>query len=240
MSNKRVQQLIEGQNFYHVFQPIYNLIENRIIAYEALFRSQLFDAPEQAFRSADSYDQLFELDKLSVTKAVKYFSDYRLEEDELLYINVFPSTVRRSEFVPFIIDLVDSTRLNKGQVVIELVELEAIKTLDDLHYNTRNLKENGFKFSIDDVGKGSSSFRLMIELEPQIVKMDQYFTRELPHSTLKQKMIESLVGYCDETETDFILEGIETVQELDVAKQLGVRKAQGFYLGKPAPLKIKM
>ncbi|MDV2581922.1 EAL domain-containing protein [Alkalibacillus haloalkaliphilus] len=240
MSSKKVHQLIEEQNFHHVFQPIYNLTEDQIIGYEALFRSSLFDAPEQAFHSADSYDQLFELDKLSVIKAVKYFSDYRLEEDELLYINVFPSTVGRPEFVPFIIDLVNSTSLRKRQVVIELVELEAIKSLDDLNYNTRNLKENGFKLSIDDVGKGSSSFRLMIELEPQIVKMDQYFTRELPHSTLKQKMIESLVGYCDETETDFILEGIETVRELEVAKQLGVRKAQGYYLGEPAPLKIKM
>ncbi|MDQ0352280.1 EAL domain-containing protein (putative c-di-GMP-specific phosphodiesterase class I) [Alkalibacillus filiformis] len=239
MSNKRVKQLIEGKNFFHVFQPIHNLIEKRIIGYEALFRSQLFDAPEQAFRSADSYDQLFELDKLSVTNAVKYFSNFRLEGGELLYINVFPSTVGRPEFVPFIIDLVDSTSLRRGQVVIELVELEAIKSLDDLKYNTRNLKDSGFKLSIDDVGKGSSSFRLMIELEPQIVKIDQYFIRELPHSTLKQKMIESLVGYCYETETDFILEGIETARELEVAKQLGVRKGQGYYLGEPAPLEVK-
>ncbi|WP_017185684.1 EAL domain-containing protein [Alkalibacillus haloalkaliphilus] len=237
MLNKKVQQLIEEQNFHHVFQPIYNLTENRIIGYEALFRSHLFDATEQAFHLADSCDQLFELDKLSVTKAIKYFSNYRLEEDELLYINVFPSTVGRSEFVPFIIDLVGSTRLRTSQVVIELVELEAIKSLDNLQYITRELKENGFKFSIDDLGKGSSSFRLMIELEPQIVKMDQYFTRELPHSTLKQKMIESLVAYCYETETDFILEGIEMVRELEVAKQLGVRKGQGYYLGKPTQFK---
>ncbi|GAA0468179.1 EAL domain-containing protein [Alkalibacillus silvisoli] len=233
MSKSKLNQLIENKHFHHVFQPIVDLRTKEIIGFEALLRSDLFERPEQAFLSADEGKERYKLDQLSITMAINHFSKY-CDSNLPLYINVFPSTVARSNFIPFLNDVVNESKLNHYQLVIELVELEVIKELEPLKWNIQQLKENGYIISIDDVGKGSSTFRLMIELEPHIIKMGQYFVKELPHSTLNQKMIESLQDYCLNMGMTLILEGIETEKELQAVKQLGVTHGQGFYLGEPA------
>ncbi|MDQ0159442.1 EAL domain-containing protein [Alkalibacillus salilacus] len=232
MSVDVVRQLIDYQAFYHRFQPILNLNSQTIVGYEALLRSEWIDAPDEFFRSIQDRETLLKLDKLSVSHAVKQFNESDVSSG-VLCINVLPSTVSTVDFPSFLSGLVNDYHMAPDQVIVELVELEAIKNLDSLKESVQQLKDYGFLLSIDDVGKGSSSFRLMIELEPDIIKMDRYFTSELAYSTLKQKMIESLIGYCKETNTQFILEGIESASHLDVARQLGVEQGQGFYLAEP-------
>ncbi|MGJ9458485.1 EAL domain-containing protein [Oceanobacillus sp. CF4.6] len=103
--------------------------------------------------------------------------------------------------------------------------------------NISLLKKRGFQIAIDDVGKGSASLKSIIELEPDYLKMDNYFAFDLSVSEQKQEMIKSFMTYCENTNTKFILEGIEKTEDLAVAKDLGVLYGQGFLLGKPTSLK---
>lgn len=73
----------------------------------------------------------------------------------------------------------------------------------------------------------------MIELKPDIIKLDRYLAKNLSHSKAKLRVVEMFVHYCQD-DILLILEGIENQYDLEMAKQLGVRAGQGFLLGKPA------
>ncbi len=91
---------------------------------------------------------------------------------------------------------------------------------------------------MDDVGKGVASLQAIVELKPDYVKMDRYFAKHLAQSSRKQEMVRSIVTYCLNTDTKFVLEGIEIPEDLEMAKKIGVSIVQGFLLARPEPLSV--
>jgi EAL domain-containing protein (putative c-di-GMP-specific phosphodiesterase class I) len=94
------------------------------------------------------------------------------------------------------------------------------------------LKANQFQIAIDDFGKGVANFQCIMEITPDIIKIDRYFSNNLAFSPEKQKFINHLLNIADE-KTKIILEGIEEETDLAMTKVLRVPFAQGFLLGKP-------
>jgi EAL domain-containing protein (putative c-di-GMP-specific phosphodiesterase class I) len=116
---------------------------------------------------------------------------------------------------------------------LEIVEEEV--NLEELKPVVNQLKQFGFKIAIDDVGKGASTLRSIIELEPNFVKMDRFFGIGLEQSVSKRRLIQRLIEFCGNDIT-FVLEGIEYHSDLEIAKDLGVHVGQGYFLGRPALL----
>ncbi|WP_102029091.1 EAL domain-containing protein [Salirhabdus sp. Marseille-P4669] len=237
MPEKKVKKLIEEQYFYHVFQPIYKLDSKELFGYEALFRTELFDNPELAFRAAKQTDMLFSLEFNSLQKAIVTFAKASPKHKEgKLFLNVFPSTLADESFSNFLSKLLLDNKIDKNQIVLEINEAEVIHDTISLKSSILELKQQGYAIAIDDVGKGAASLVAIIELDPDIIKMDCYFSKDLSLSEPKQEMIKSVLTYCNNTEIALILEGIEESQDYELAKQLEVPNAQGYYLGKPSAL----
>ncbi|MDQ0160925.1 EAL domain-containing protein [Alkalibacillus salilacus] len=232
-----IAKVIDHELVYHHFQPIYNLTSNESVGYEALLRTDLFGHPGLVFDAAYEIGRLHELDRLSIKQAIlTYSSNQYFEPDQRLFINVFPSNIMDSTFAIWMRDLLDASNVKPHQVVIEINEQEPSFDHRVLRDYTSILKLYGFHIALDDVGKGSASLQAMIELEPNIVKMDRYFSRGLTESFHKQALLNAFVAYADETKTDFILEGVESSSELSKARALDVTLAQGFYLCRPQAL----
>ncbi|MGM8366558.1 EAL domain-containing protein, partial [Virgibacillus sp. W0181] len=121
--------------------------------------------------------------------------------------------------------------------VLEISESEIIKDFVSFKKQLRELKIQGFLIAIDDVGKGFSDMQTMIELEADYLKLDRYFSQDLHLSTQKQSFVSFFVNYCKQNNSELILEGVENYAEMETAKSMGVPIAQGYFLGKPAPLK---
>ncbi|MDQ0160922.1 EAL domain-containing protein [Alkalibacillus salilacus] len=237
MERDTLAKVIDHELVYHHFQPIYNLTSNEPIGYEALLRTDLFGHPELLFDAAHEIGRLHELDRLSIKQAIKaYSSDQYFEPGQTLLINVLPSTMMDSSFAFWIRDLLDFYHVKPHQVVIEINEQEPSFNYNVLRDYVSILKTYGFNIALDDVGKGSASLQAMIELEPHIVKMDRYFSRDLPDSFHRQALLNAFVAYAEETTITLILEGVETLPELSKAQELNVTYAQGFYLCRPQAL----
>ena len=97
------------------------------------------------------------------------------------------------------------------------------------------IQDLGFRLAIDDLGNGSSSLRKVVELQPDFVKLDKYFSENLSLSIRKQRLIKLLVEFC-KGDSQIVLEGIEQKEDHDIGKKLGVDLGQGYYIGKPKPL----
>lgn len=235
-----VKQAIERGEFYHYYQPIYNIGYWKVVGYESFLRSKSGINPEAIFMKAKSEEQLYELDSWSIHKAAEtYRKAGMLKKDELLFLNVFPSTIINPSFSSFINKIMNENMLESQQVVFEISESESNYHLEKFKNAIQQLKQQGFLIAVDDLGKDGSSLKLVIEIEPDFIKLDQYFSRKLHLSKEKQMIIKFLINYAEQFNTKLILEGIETPSEIAIAKALGVTYGQGFLLGRPEQLVVR-
>lgn len=212
----------------HWYQPIYHVKDSHIVGYEALMRdaSQYSVSPVEIFKEADKKGLQNALDRISIKTALEAYKD----DENPLFLNIFPSTLIEKDFLAWW----DTCGGAGKHIVLELLENEPIRDWEELKNVTRQLQDRGVRIAVDDMGGGYSFFQQWIELCPDFIKLDRYFSENLSMSSRKQKTISSLVELLSET-TDIIIEGIEKKEDLDIAERLGINYAQGFLLGKPSP-----
>ncbi|UUZ80746.1 EAL domain-containing protein [Paenibacillus sp. P26] len=158
--------------------------------------------------------------------------------DEVLFINLFPSTIVADHFLPFMDTLKQEFLPFRHRIVLEINE----SVNEGRVWNhplfiprIRDLREEGFFIALDDVGEGTTTLRKIVEISPDFIKIDRFFSKDLSGCTKKQKVIRLLVEYCQDT-SGLILEGIEREEDFLQALRLGVKVGQGFFLGKPERL----
>jgi len=230
-----IGQLLGNNSLSHKFQPIVNLNDNRYLGYEALLRAEHFD-PVTLFELAETEGRKYELDLFSIHQSTQSFFHSILKDcpEYLLFVNVFPSTLIRSYLATglheFILDHVPPRR-----VVFEISEAEHIRDLNQFGIIVRELKALGYQFAVDDMGKGVSTIAAITTMQPAFIKLDKWFSDDLSKNRHKQDCIQRMLRFGG-AEFRIILEGIETVEDLAVAKSLGIEFVQGFCLGMPEAL----
>lgn len=226
-----IAQMTEKEFKYpitHWFQPIYHLKHNNAVAYEALLRdtSPLKIPPVDIFKKAEKHGYLNTFDLVSIKAAVETFND----RSTYLFLNIFPSTLLEKDLLSWW----DVNIPPLQPIVLELLENEPIRNWEKMKAVIKELRVRGIKIAVDDMGSGYSFFQHWIELCPDFVKLDRYFSKNLSESSQKQKVVKSLMDLLNGT-TEIIIEGIETKADLDTAELLGIPYAQGYLLGRPSP-----
>lgn len=231
-----IDQFIEEEQFHHFFQPIFDVKGMKKIGFEILLRSNVFENPEQAFQAAKEANRLYDLDTRSIHNALSTYQESLFpDKGQLLFINVFPSTLSNPSFNSFLDQLTTKLALSSKRIVLEISESELIDHPDNFLQHLQLLKQQGFTIALDDVGKGYANFNMLIKMEPDYIKLDRLFSNQLDISKQKQGLIRFFLSYCHDNQVELVLEGIETKAEMQMAQQLGIPYAQGFYLGRPAP-----
>lgn len=233
------EYVIDNHLFYHYYQPIIDIQKLEKFGYEGLLRSNYTDNPEAMFATAIKINKLLDLDTSSIYMAIQYLEN-KLENSDLdtyFFLNVYPSTLISPTFLKLLEEVFATSFISREKIVLEINEAESIQDFPFLKETVYKLKTLGFHIALDDIGKGTSPFEKMLELEPRFIKLDKYFANDLYKSPNKQKMLKFLLAYCSESNVKVILEGIETDADLSVAKSLGVHYGQGFLLGRPDLLK---
>ncbi len=228
--------IINQLDFHHNIQPVFNLKNKEVCGYEFLLRSNYCQNPESLFHYASENNQLVHLDKNSIGKIFNTVSEhYTLLDHYVLFINVFPATIIADSFYENLTQITSSLSIEPKKVVLEINEFQNGIDIELLKESITILKSMGFIIAMDDLGKGESSIRAFIELEPDIAKIDRYYAKDLSLSPKKQKVVQHILQVFGD-ETTMILEGIESEADVKAAEEIGVPFGQGFYLGKPLPL----
>lgn len=227
-------------DFYHVVQPIINLTTNTVHGYEVLIRSQHFQNPERLFEYARQKNQLANLDSGSIFEAFRTFMKGSISINHLnIFVNIFPSTLIDSSFYSFLKKLKSLMDMKTGHVVFEINEAEKGTDFSAVKEGIQAIRNEGFRIALDDIGKGESTLRAILEIQPDIAKIDRYFAGDLAMSPEKQKALKLMLMLFDNG-TEVIVEGFECEDDLETARELGVVYGQGYFLGKPKPIKDYM
>ena len=234
MSSPDITKLIKENLLYCEYQPVANSGNISIFAYEALMRSKPRIAPPIIFQHARSNGNLYDLDTVCITNAIKEYPHTYLQQ-QFLFINILPSTIVHDEFENFIHNLLVNYPHIRGRIVFEINEdsnEEGIWRQEVFLEGLSFLKSHGFSIAFDDLPVAKTSFDKMEAISPEFIKLDHTKAQGLSNSTVKQQTIALFLEYTNE-KTKLVLEGIETDADLKTAKRLGVHLLQGYFISKP-------
>ncbi|KGX89421.1 hypothetical protein N781_09220 [Pontibacillus halophilus JSM 076056 = DSM 19796] len=227
---------IEEGWFTTHLQPIVHLSDHSIFGYEALLRPTHYEInPMQLFSFAQRAGLHSMLDQKAREEAVKKKAEL-IPKGQKCFINFLPSTIYAPEHcLSHTFSIVNRYNVNPAELVFEVVETEAIDDVDHLKRILRTYQTFGMEVALDDVGAGFSTLERLSLLTPQLVKIDRSFITDCHQDESKQQFLKEVIDIANQLEISVLGEGIETKEEYEWLKQLGVHYAQGYYIGKPSP-----
>ncbi|MBM9467798.1 sensor domain-containing phosphodiesterase [Nakamurella leprariae] len=226
MVRDRIRSVLDDGGPRMVFQPVVRLCDLETVGYEALARFPGgHGGPEQWFNDADRVGMGCDLELAAVRNALAALP--LLPGALWLSVNVSART------------LIDTALWSalpshaRARTVLEITEHAPVVEYRVLHHRMRDLRSAGIRFAIDDAGAGYSGMRQLVELRPDIIKMDYHLTHGMNRDPARLAMATALVAFGNATDSVILAEGIETRAELLTAQQLGIGLAQGYFLGRP-------
>lgn len=223
----RIRSVLDGDDLSIVYQPIYQLVRNEIVGFESLsrFSAQPLRTPDIWFQEAASVGLGAQLETKAVRIALQSF--LRFPSNIYLSVNFSPEALLSGS----IASVLDGAPLER--VVLEITEHALIDQYSQIAKIFRPFRERGLRIAVDDAGAGYASFRHILNLAPDIIKLDISLTRDIHKDRPRRALAAALIRFSEETNCKIIAEGVETIEELDVLRQLGVVNAQGYLLGRP-------
>ncbi|HEU5057472.1 MAG TPA: EAL domain-containing protein [Kofleriaceae bacterium] len=231
-----LQEIILRSMLTAAYQPIVDLTSGMTFGFEALARGprdSTLEAPTALFSVADEVDLTFELDRACFRSALA--GAVGLEPVHRLFVNLLPTSFYDNSFIESeVSNLLQAAALTPANVVFEITERLAIENFASFRQALASYTRIGFGVAIDDVGTRHSNLETVMALRPHFVKLSDVLTRGVSKSTVKREMVRSLQRIAEAIDAVIVAEGIETVDDLSVLCDLGVRYGQGFYLARPA------
>ena len=227
LKRQRVRAVLDSGSLDIAFQPIVNLTSMRTVGFEALSRFSGAGAcpPDILFSEAADVGYLAELELAAIAKALNALPE--LEPTQFLSINASPDTIVTDAFWQLL------RQYPPQRIVVEVTEHAAVGCYEQLLEALKPLRRQGTRLAVDDAGAGYASMRHILQLHPDIIKLDMSITRDIDKSPAHRALVRALTSFTLETRGHVVAEGIETDTELDVLRSLGVHKGQGYLLGRP-------
>ncbi len=221
-----IRTIARGRRFHAVFQPIVRLADRSVAGYEALTRFDDGVAPAVRFAEAAALGVGVDLEAASLRVAVTAAVD--LPPQAWLSLNASGAMILSGRLQTIV------RRIDRD-VVIELTEHLAVDDYAALRAAVEALGPR-VRLAVDDAGSGFAGLRHVVELRPQIVKLDAAIVRAIDGDPVRQSLVAGMVHYATTTGTDVVAEGVETEGEAATLGGLGVAFAQGYLFARPAPL----
>ncbi|SFF02559.1 sensor domain-containing phosphodiesterase [Paracidovorax wautersii] len=214
-----------------VFQPVYGIAQRRIHGFECLAR---FDAeprrpPDQWFSAAHAVGLGMELELHAIHKALAALQAF--PHDVRLNVNCSPELIISGTLQPLLDDGTDFSR-----VVLEVTEHAIVNDYAALAQALGPFRARGARLAVDDAGAGYASMRHILNLQPEVIKLDMSITQSIDRDSHRRALAKGLISFAHEIGSQLVAEGVEQAAELDVLSQLGVDFAQGYYLARPLAL----
>lgn len=221
-----IERAVADGGFTMALQPVVDLGTRRVMGYEALarFPQDELGPPGAWFAAARRLRLLKELETAAMDKALEHLAS--LGPEQLLAVNLSPDAL--------VSGVADRLEGPEGQrIVIELTEHEPVSDYARLNEAIGRLQAAGVRLAVDDAGAGFASLRHILDLSPDIIKIDIHIIRGVDQDPGRAAIAEMLVRFAERTGVEVVAEGVETEAEAQALLALGPMLAQGYLFGRP-------
>lgn len=213
-----------------VYQPLYRLQTRQLASLECLARFHIEPrrSPDKWFLAAHEVGLGQELELLAVRRALESLE--RFPAEIALAVNSSPELAISGQ-LDAAFDGLDLKR-----IILEITEHAAVADYEELSAALRPLRNRGLRLAIDDAGAGFASMRHILNLMPDQIKLDMTLTRDIDKEPSRRALARAMIAFAHDIGGMITAEGVETAAEWETLLELGVDKAQGYYMSKPVPM----
>jgi EAL domain-containing protein (putative c-di-GMP-specific phosphodiesterase class I) len=221
-----------GFEFSFAFQPIVDIRNREIISYEALVRGPRGEPSASVFAQV-SRCNFPKFDEICRRKAIYLAS--RLKIPNRLNLNLSVPGIYE---VDLNITATFRASLQSGipveNIVFEVLETENLTDQRNLLKYLQIIQDFGFKTAIDDFGVGFSGLKLLVEYQPNYIKIDRELISNIDQDFVKQSIFSGIRHICKPLLIEIVAEGVESANEYHWLREAGVSIFQGYYFARPA------
>jgi EAL domain-containing protein (putative c-di-GMP-specific phosphodiesterase class I) len=227
----QIEACIERRAFEIVYQPIVDLDTAAVVGVEALCRFTDGTPTERRFQQAETLGLAPGLDLAIIETTL---ADVDRIPNGYVSINLSPSTLLDSRLA----DTLLADGVPAERVVVEVTEHARIPDYEKAEQLLGVIRASGIRLAVDDAGAGYATFRHILSLSPDIIKMDRSITQDIDVDAPRRALATALVIFAGEIGATVIAEGAETDGEIRALRRAGIHRAQGYALARPAPLPL--
>jgi EAL domain-containing protein (putative c-di-GMP-specific phosphodiesterase class I) len=225
----RLARVIDEGLLTTTFQPIVSVHSRHVAGVEALarFTSDATTSPDVWFAQAELVGRGVELELLAIRT---HLAAARALPDHLyVAVNASPAAVLNPDLLHALL----AGDICPTRIVVEITEHATVADYAPLQNAVDTLRVHGVRLAVDDAGSGYASFRHIVALAPDIIKIDRALISGIDQDKACRAMVASLVLYALDCGSLVVGEGVETAAELESLELLGVDAVQGYHLGRP-------
>jgi EAL domain-containing protein (putative c-di-GMP-specific phosphodiesterase class I) len=220
-----------GFEFTMAFQPIVDIRDRTVFAYEALVRGR-DGAGAASVLAQVTAENMYRFDQACRTKAVELAS--RLGVECYLSINFMPNAIYEpATCIRTTLAAAKEFDFPLDHLIFEVSEREDAVDRAHLTKILKDYSQRGFKTAIDDFGAGYAGLGLLVDFQPHFIKIDMSLLRGIDADPVRQAVVTRLIQMCRDLGVDVIAEGIETLAEYEWFLTTDVRYAQGYLFARP-------
>ena len=231
------QGLVSGE-FELFYQPVVDLARNEISGCEALLRwrhpERGLVSPSEFIQIAEEIGLIIPLGEWVLRKACADAASW--PNDIKVAVNLSPAQLASKDLLPIVINALATSGLPADRLEFEITESVLMQntfaTLSTLH----QLRELKVRIAMDDFGTGYSSLSYLRSFPFNKIKIDRSFIVDLSNNESSHAIVRAITGLARDLNMTTTAEGVETQQQLDLAKALGCTEMQGFFFSPPKPL----
>jgi PAS domain S-box-containing protein len=225
----RIEHILTERAVGIAFQPIVSLATGAVVGVEALARidSDPYIPPDIWLRDAADVGLDVSLELQALECALDCCA--LLPAGLYISINASPRTIGDPAFL----ELLLSHETPLDRLVLEITEHESVADYTPLTNTLGFARSRGLRLAVDDAGSGYASFRHILTLRPDYIKLDRDLTAGIDTDAARRALASAVVMFALELDAEVTAEGVETAGELDTLCSLSVDAAQGYYLARP-------
>ena len=235
-----LEEFLQRKTIRAVLQPVVKVRDGaapfEVFGVEGLARgpaNSVLGSPSFLLSYAARKELLFEADMICIRAALAEV--IQLGSSVTTFLNVQPRSLTNPEFTASLCHEVHHVGLEERSIVLELTEQQTIVNPRAFAATLGKLRETGFRIALDDFGEGSSNLNLFQDLRPDFLKISGTFCRGLAQDSFKQNIVHSTADMAARAGTATIMEAVETADDAQVLRRLGIDYAQGYFFLKPLP-----
>lgn len=221
------------------YQPIYSTREHRFISAEALVRIKDEEGkivpPGVFIDVAEKNGMILRLGEMVFEKVCRFVKENAVERYGLHYIEVNLSVVQCAyeQLAEDYIKIMEKYNVNPDFINLEITESASLSAKKTLLNNMKNLIKYGIRFSLDDFGTGQSNLNYIVDMPVDIVKFDKDMINAYFENGKAKYVMDAAMHMVHGMDLEIVSEGIETKEQYQTMKELGISYIQGYYFSKP-------
>jgi diguanylate cyclase (GGDEF)-like protein len=233
-----LRSALVGEQFYLLYQPIYNLEDLSIVGVEALLRwkhpTEGIIQPDEFIPILEQTGQIREVGAWVLDHACQQMAIWHSRGDTLdISVNVSGRQLDSDRIVDHIRDALKSSRLSHTSLVIEVTETALMIDVDLSVERLHAIKDLGVRVAIDDFGTGYSSLGYLRQFPIDCIKIDKSFTNAMTASPESQALVKTFIQLGKDLGLKTLAEGVETISQMDLLRANNVAEVQGFLFSHP-------